>query len=281
MRRLCLILLFVPWLGGFSGTPEAAKKELTDAGIEYSEKNFLDRIRFGDVPTVKLFLASGMSPDAKEFLHTALTAASYYHQLTIVYLLLDAGANPDLWDYNTYTPLRNAVNGGDVPIARALLEGGAQVDLPDKHGITALMVAASGNARMVELLLEHGASIEQRWPRNFIAELNGFGWRSGYTPLLLAAEAGANPVVRVLLEKGADINALSDDGKTPLVAAACTNRLETVKLLLSPGMGFHAWRDDGAAALDCARQKLRTDRHNEVAKEIVQVLRDAGAKLRY
>ena len=51
----------------------------------------------------------------------------------IVKLLLENGAQPDLEDQNSQTPLSRAVEGGTVAIVRLLLAGGAKTDY--KYGI--------------------------------------------------------------------------------------------------------------------------------------------------
>ncbi|KAI9764162.1 MAG: hypothetical protein M1840_008644 [Geoglossum simile] len=51
------------------------------------------------------------------------------------------------------------------------------------------------------------------------------------TPLLRAAEKGHETVARLLLEKGADLNAKTLDGKTALHLAAENGHVMVVRLL--------------------------------------------------
>lgn len=55
--------------------------------------------------------------------------------------------------------------------------------------------------------------------------------KSGYTPLLIAGYRNQLDVVKVLLELGAKVNALSEDG-TVLTAACFKSNTELVKILL-------------------------------------------------
>ena len=57
----------------------------------------------------------------------------------------------------------------------------------------------------------------------------------GQTPLSWAAENGHEAVVKLLLEKGADVECKSNDGRTPLWWAAEKGHEAVVKLLLEKG----------------------------------------------
>ena len=57
----------------------------------------------------------------------------------------------------------------------------------------------------------------------------------GQTPLLLAAESGYDAVVKLLLDKGADINAQGGEYGNALQAASHRGHERVVKLLLDKG----------------------------------------------
>jgi hypothetical protein len=59
--------------------------------------------------------------------------------------------------------------------------------------------------------------------------------RSGQTPLSWAAENGHEAVVKLLLEKGADLESKDNNGRTPLSWAAENGHEAVVKLLLEKG----------------------------------------------
>lgn len=91
---------------------------------------------------------------------------------------------------NGETPLMYLAIVGDVPRAAALIKRGAEVN---RLGWTPLHYAASkGHLEMVQLLLANGALVNAPAP-------------DGTTPLMMAAFSGKEPVVRALVQAGADV----------------------------------------------------------------------------
>ena len=92
------------------------------------------------------------------------------------------------------TTWERAVRRGDVQAVRELLRSGADVDARDRHGQTALMLAAHrGHAEIAVLLVEAGADL------NVTAKYN-------LTALMLAIVAGHAAVARALITAGADLD---------------------------------------------------------------------------
>ena len=85
---------------------------------------------------------------------------------------------------------------------------------------TATACCARGDASIVRVLLDAGASLDvRRW--------------SGDTPLLAAVHGGDAGVVRLLLERGADVNeAESRMGQTPVMRAIADGNEGITRLLL-------------------------------------------------
>jgi len=87
----------------------------------------------------------------------------------------------------------DAVRRGDVRAVREQLRSEADVNSRDRHGQTALMLAAhSGNLGMVQTLIEHGADL------NVTAKYN-------LSALMLAIIAGHPEIARMLARAGADL----------------------------------------------------------------------------
>jgi len=65
-------------------------------------------------------------------------AAEGYNHPEVVELLLEHGANPNVRDYDGYTPLHYAVEGCHVDVARVLLDHGADPTIRNNNGMTPL-----------------------------------------------------------------------------------------------------------------------------------------------
>jgi ankyrin repeat protein len=96
--------------------------------------------------------------------------------------------------------------------------------------------------------------------------------RFGWTPLMLAAEAGHSPIVSYLITAGADVNAVNNFGASPLAYAALKGHCKTVKVLLAAGAHVNV-RPHGVSLLEFADwggDPSRTREHHAL-------LREAGA----
>lgn len=98
--------------------------------------------------------------------------------------------------------------------------------------------------------------------------------RDGWMGLHVATYFGFEEAVRFLLDRGANVNAISQNegGRTPLHAAVARRRVELVTLLLDRGADVGIRDAEGRTPLDLA------DRQG--ADEIVRLLRDAAVSER-
>lgn len=140
-------------------------------------------------------LPAGTTP-----LHRAVMAG----KPSLVREALDApNVNLDARDEMDRTPLMIAAQMDRSTSAEMLLEAGADVDAAStKYGTTVLMMAAmNGYHEVVEVLLQHKASVNQ--PN-----------KSGYTALMLAYRGGHQKAAEVLLRYGASPDMKDSSGKT-------------------------------------------------------------------
>lgn len=136
---------------------------------------------------------------------------------------------------------------GDVERLRALLdEDPSLANAWSDDGFTPLHYAAFfGQPEAAKLLIERGADLEARSTnREFALDA---------APLHSAVAARERGTIEVLLDAGADVNAVQHGGFTPLLEAAQTGQAEVVELLLERGADPDAKLDDGRTATDLAR----------------------------
>lgn len=205
-------------------------------------------VRIGDRATAERLVAAGADVNApNRYSVRPLDIAIEAGDAGLTRWLLDAGADVKTLDRTGEPPLLAAARIGEPALAAALLEHGAPVDDRDAHfGQTALMVAArAGHRELVELLLDAGADVNAATraeePPRFIppsespAGLSkGIGIvRAGWpedrgkrfpaagekTALTYAAREGHLDVVKLLVERGADLERADTNGVTPLLAA--------------------------------------------------------------
>jgi ankyrin repeat protein len=137
------------------------------------------------------------------------------------------------------TRLHYAAYTGDLVRIRALVKAGADINALDYTGATPLMWACgTSHEDAAHLLLDLGADGTIRKDKY------------GTSALHFACHEGFVSVIRRLVEMGADINALDNNGSTPLVIACISGHEAAAFLLLHLGADGKTWKDgDGRSAL--------------------------------
>jgi uncharacterized protein len=133
---------------------------------------------------------------------------------------------------------------GDVVRLGELLEGDASLATAwSEDGFTPLHFAAFfGHPDAAKLLVERDADLEARSTNEQFA--------LDAAPLHSASAAGQLEVCRVLLDAGADVNAVQHGGYTALLDAAANKNQELVDFLLERGAERSARLDDGRGVDD-------------------------------
>src|SRR5437016_402090 len=118
-------------------------------------------------------------------------------------LLIRAGADAKLADRYGVTPLYLACTNGNAAMIKVLLDAGADPNTVDPTGETALMtVAKVGDLESARLLLDRGAKVDTADPTY------------QQTALMIAVREDHPDVVRLFVERGANVNAKTRTGPT-------------------------------------------------------------------
>lgn len=173
---------------------------------------------------------------------TPLATCARFSTAATVERMLAAGAKVDAPDSRGQTALMWAASAGKAQSAAMLLKAGARIDRTTKAGFTPLFFAiASGSAETTRLLLDAGADASHRGPENtsapqlaayqknwdalrMLVERGGVDLaerdRNGEQLLHAAAAGGDEPLVALLLAKGADPNGLTGPSRITWVTEA-------------------------------------------------------------
>ncbi|XP_059173721.1 ankyrin repeat domain-containing protein 17-like isoform X2 [Physella acuta] len=231
---------------------------------------------------------------------TPLSLACSGGRYEVVELLLNRNANKEHRNVSDYTPLSLAASGGYVNIIKLLLSHNAEINsrTGSKLGISPLMLAAmNGHTAAVKLLLDMGSDINAQIEtnRNTALTLACFQGRhevvsllvdrkaniehrakTGLTPLMEAASGGYVEVGRVLLDKGADVNAppVPSSRDTALTIAADKGHYRFVELLLHRGASVDVKNKKGNSPLWLACN----GGHSDVVSLLVQADADIDSQ---
>lgn len=290
-------------LAARAGSADAVKALLTHgARVEARERRGQTALMWaaaeGHTAAVRALMAAGAdlkATDKSGF--TPFTFAVREGRLDVVHAFLDAGI-----DANAMLPGSSAANPGVVPLllavqnghfdlAIALVDAGADPnDLrtgfaplhlipwlrrPDNSDISdpapAVGAGRLSSLQFVREIVKRGANVNVRAPEGAPKQPNTSSKveTPGATPFLFASDRSDLPLMRVLLELGADPLLANFNHTTPLMAAAGvgtgepeeeagveSEALEAVNMLLDLGADVNAVNDDGETVMHGAAHNI-------------------------
>jgi ankyrin repeat protein len=147
-------------------------------------------------------------------------------------------------DGNGDTPLHVAALHGQVQAAQALVDAGADVNAKNNYGAFTPgdlwgVYSSNNHQDPVTLLSVHGVDTKDM--------------QNGYTPLDLAIMSVKHKdLVKLLVDKGANVNAQASSGATPLFWAVLRDQKDDAQFLLDHGANVNATDAYGDTILDSA-----------------------------
>jgi len=172
----------------------------------------------------------------------------------------------ELKDDNGNTPLISACLNRQVEVANFLIDKGADVKARGRFNFTTLAWASrvhDQDTAIIRRLIDEGADVNAQ------------------SPLHWAALEGCYQVAKLLIDNGANVNAVGNNGVTPLHRAAQGGYLDVAKLLIEHGADVNSFDkyNGSVGTFDIAGRIMDIAISFCSDEEIVKLLLGSGAKL--
>eukprot|EP00919_Chromeraceae_sp_WS-2016_P008101 GHVR01019171.1.p1 GENE.GHVR01019171.1~~GHVR01019171.1.p1 ORF type:complete len:418 (+),score=38.73 GHVR01019171.1:124-1377(+) len=235
--------------------------------------------KYGNVDIVRLLDRHGAKGEMKVCLFNAVSSGN----VAMVEYLYGQRAEHKCLHKGSRNLLHIAIPSQNVEVVKFLVEKGVKVNHPDMYGDTPLQLACLyENCDIVKLLAKRGANC--RDPVGLSAAVIGGNlqivkwlveggadvkhvYENGETVLNMAVREHHFELVKFLLEKGVDVNHVNVNGETPLMLARNNQNPGIVKLL----------EGQGENSLDCVNNSETVERN----KRGIQCLYGEGADDEY
>ncbi|XP_077600144.1 histone-lysine N-methyltransferase EHMT2 [Stigmatopora nigra] len=215
--------------------------------LRFHPRQLYPAVKQGEVQRVLLMLMEGIDPTYQpdsQNRRSALHAAAQRGLLEVCYILLQGGAQIDAQDKDRRTPLLEAIINNHIEVARYLIQNGACVYHIEEDGYTGLHHAAKlGNLEIVNILLETGQV-------DVNSQDNG-----GWTPIIWAAEHKHVEVIKVLLNRGADVTINDKELNVCLHWAAYAGNVDIAEMVLNAGCSLASVNMHGDTPLHIAARE--------------------------
>ncbi|KAM4652815.1 B-cell lymphoma 3 protein [Discoglossus pictus] len=208
--------------------------------------------------------ATQSDEDGDTALHIAVVHENISAAGKVITLLLHGGMSLDILNNLRQTPLHLAVITDQPALVSILLAHGSSPQIPDRNGQTCVHLACEyASAGSLEVLLKAG-----KW------DLESTNYQ-GMTALHVAIGTGRRDITLLLLEHGADVDAVDiKSGHSPLIQAVDSGSEELVALLLQRGAKVNAQTYAGNTALHVASGRGLA----EVTRLLLRSGADSGIK---
>ncbi|XP_055768718.1 B-cell lymphoma 3 protein homolog isoform X2 [Salvelinus fontinalis] len=236
--------------------------------------------------------ATCQDDDGDTAIHIAVVQGQDAQIQRMILLLGLVHTDLDIYNNLRQTPLHLAVITHQAQLVGALLRAGADPRALDRNGQTTVHLCCEhGQQACLSVVLSHPSILTCLEVRNY----------EGLTPLHLAVQGGHKELVRMLLDAGADINAVDiKSGHSPLIHAVENHNMDMVHFLIENDCNVNGQSYSGNTALHsaCGRGQVDTARlllknradssvknyHNDTPamvaknKKVTDVLRGKGSR---
>lgn len=217
--------------GADPNKPQTSRKASYSLDRDESRPPLVIAAARGHLAVVELLLANGADPVWEA------NSAGWLDTFSSGWRSDEPWQVPQRWSYSRKrNALSYAIENGHEEIVKVLLQAGTDAKDRDLPLAWAAMAEKAEQTEIAKLLLDHGAGFELK---NY-----------GETPLSVAARYGNANMVKLFIERGADIDARDNDGRTPLSLAKTE---ETAKVLIDAGADINSKDNRGRSPLCWAR----------------------------
>ncbi len=186
-----------------------------------------------------------------------LHQAARYRDSKMLDILLNLNADPNLEDRNGRTPLMHATLSNHVPSIERLVKSGADLEIKERKQFNALSLAV-GEKKFwaVQALVDAGADVNATVGEKELTPLMIISTQHKSKDRERNIIEGAEPVdiAKLLIEQGADVNATTTQNETPLMFAAANDNSPLIGLFVQKKADMDAKTKDGKTALDIAKE---------------------------
>ena len=230
-----------------------------------------------DLERVRYLVSKGADVNSRDGLgQYLLHIAAEQRDMDVISELLDDGANIEARDNDGWTPLMHAASNDNVPAIQLLIARKAKVDAATADGYTALAYAlADGHFAAAQALVDAGASVSRPVGPEKLTPLMITASQLPPRNRTMALVEGVSPLdmTRLLITRGASVNAKSTAGMTALMVAAVHNNPALIGVLAQLGADLSAKETGGRTA-----RELAVLNDNQAAAQILDVLAATSPK---
>ena len=216
-----------------------------------AKENIHIKAQNGDIEAVKQYISDGKNIESRYQGGKVIDYAILGGHYDIVEYLINQGQNLNI--SNGRSPLINAALESNFDIVKLLVEKGADVNVMDgskvlNEGTSLLVAAKKRDTLLVNYLLKNGADINQRdkYQRTALHKaVSSYELKEED----IVEEQKILQVVKVLVEKGANVNLTDDRNSAALNIAALREHISVVEYLLDNGAEINNKGENGNTAL--------------------------------